>query len=272
LSLTQLFVLSACAALALAIIMAGAWRLREMTGNSGWVDVCWSLGVGAVAVLGTIAPLDAAAPWPHWRQFLVAALAGAWSMRLGLHILARTRAASDDPRYRHMAAQWKTAASRRMFWFLQAQAGVGIVLVVCVALAGRNPAPDLRLQDILGALLIVAALFGEYVSDVQLRRFRAHPGHRNGICNVGLWRWSRHPNYFFEWVGWLAYPVFAADLSGRYSIGWAAALAPICMYWVLVYASGIPLLEAHMLRTRGEAFRNYERRTPRFFPIPRRPR
>jgi len=88
------------------------------------------------------------------------------------------------------------------------------------------------------------------------------------VCDIGLWRWSRHPNYFFEWLFWLAYPLIAIDLAGYNPYGWLALLAPICMYWVLVYVSGIPPLEEHMLRSRGETFRAYQLRTRAFFPFP----
>ena len=81
--------------------------------------------------------------------------------------------------------------------------------------------------------------------------------------------WSRHPNYFFEWFGWLAYPLLAIDLTGSIRGASLASLAPACMYWLLVYVSGIPPLEEHMLRTRGDKFRAYQQRTNAFFP--RRP-
>jgi hypothetical protein len=90
------------------------------------------------------------------------------------------------------------------------------------------------------------------------------------VCDAGLWGWSRHPNYFFEWFGWLAYPLLAIDFSGVYPWGFAALLGPACMYWLLVYVSGIPPLEAHMLERRRDEFRAYQARTSAFFPVPPR--
>ena len=261
--------MSACAAAALAAVMAGAWRVQQSSGNSGWVDVSWTFGVGGVAGLAALLPLGPDL-WPQWRQVVVAALAAAWSLRLGLHIAARTRAAGDDPRYRQLIAQWQSEAPRRMFWFLQQQAAVGVVLVMSIALAAQNPNLALRIQDFVGILVLATAIGGEAVADAQLRRFGTDQSRRNAICDVGLWRWSRHPNYFFEWLAWVAYPVIAIDLSGRHPYGWLALFAPACMYWVLVHVSGIPPLEAHMLRTRGDAFRAYQRRTRPFVPFPRR--
>jgi steroid 5-alpha reductase family enzyme len=102
-----------------------------------------------------------------------------------------------------------------------------------------------------------------------LRQFASNPANRNAVCDVGLWRWSRHPNYFFEWLSWLGYPLIAIDVSGHNPYGWLALLAPACMYWVLVHVSGIPPLEEHMLGSRGEAFRAYQKRTRPFFPLPK---
>ncbi len=155
-----------------------------------------------------------------------------------------------------------------MFWFLQTQAAFGVVLAMSIVLAAQNPRPGLRLQDLVGALLLAVAIVGESIADHQLSQFKADPANRNAVCHVGLWNWSRHPNYFFEWIVWLAYPLIAVDWSGDNPLGWLALLAPVCMYWLLVHVSGIPLLEDHMLRSRGEAFRAYQRRTSAFFPIP----
>jgi steroid 5-alpha reductase family enzyme len=266
-NLAQLAIMSVCVAAALSAAMAAAWYIQETSGNSGWVDVSWTLGVGGVAFLAALVPLGQEL-WPAWRQFVVASLVAAWSLRLGLHIVTRTRSSGDDPRYRQLATQWGPEAPRRMFWFLQSQAAVGVVLAISAVLAAQNPNPALRVQDFAGMLVLAAAIFGESVADAQLRDFKARTTCRNAVCDAGLWRWSRHPNYFFEWLAWLAYPAIAIDFSGYNPWGWIALLAPACMYWVLVHVSGIPPLETHMLRTRGDAFRDYQRRTRPFLPFP----
>ena len=164
--------------------------------------------------------------------------------------------------------QWGKDAARRMFWFLQSQAAVGIVLALSIVLAAQNPNPNLRLQDLVGLVILLAAIVGEAIADRQLRAFKSDPANRNAICDVGLWRWSRHPNYFFEWLSWLAYPIIAIDFTGHNPYGWLSLAASICMYWILVHVSGIPPLEDHMLRSRGEAFRAYQKRTRAFLPLP----
>jgi steroid 5-alpha reductase family enzyme len=266
-SVIELAVFAVIVAATMSSIMTAAWSIQQRTGNSGWVDVTWSLGVGGVAVIAAAWPFEM--DWPHWRQLVVAVLAASWSLRLGVHIATRTHTATDDPRYRNLINQWGADAPRRMFWFLQSQAAVGIVLALSIVLAAHNPNPNLRTQDLVGLVILVVAIAGEAVSDQQLRAFKRTAARRNAVCDVGLWKWSRHPNYFFEWLTWLAYPIIAIDLEGQNAFGWLALAAPICMYWVLVHVSGIPPLEEHMLRSRGEAFRAYQKQTPVFFPWPK---
>jgi steroid 5-alpha reductase family enzyme len=112
--------------------------------------------------------------------------------------------------------------------------------------------------------VLAVAVLGEGAADAQLGRFRANPANHGKVCDAGLWAWSRHPNYFFEWLHWLAYPLFA--LGADY--GWLALLGPGFMYWLLVHVSGIPPLEAQMLRSRGDAYRAYQRRVSAFIPLP----
>ena len=129
------------------------------------------------------------------------------------------------------------------------------------------PSDALRPQDYLGALILFIGIAGEALADAQLKRFREDPANKGRVCDAGLWRWSRHPNYFFEWFGWLAYPVIALRRLD-YPWGCATLLAPIFMYWILVHVTGIPPLEEQMLRSRGERYRDYQLRTSRFFPLP----
>jgi steroid 5-alpha reductase family enzyme len=143
------------------------------------------------------------------------------------------------------------------------------VLAVSVALAAHNPDPRLRLGDIVGFGILLVAIAGEAIADRQLRAFKTDPRNRGKICDVGLWSLSRHPNYFFEWLSWVAYPVIAVDFAGHNPYGWLAIAAPTCMYWVLVHVSGIPLLEQHLLRSRGDVYRDYQSRTRAFLPLPR---
>jgi steroid 5-alpha reductase family enzyme len=255
-------------AVSLSVLMGIAWVVQQRTGNSGWVDTIWTFAVGLTGAGSALWPV--AGEMPNPRQWLVAALVAIWSLRLGIHIAIRTVAITDDPRYAAFAKEWGVHSARRMFVFLQNQGFGSIPLVFAIFVAARFPMSTLRLQDYLGAAILFAGIAGEALADAQLKRFREQPANKARVCDAGLWRWSRHPNYFFEWFGWLAYPVIAlsVDYPLQYPWGWATLLAPAFMYWILVYVTGIPPLEAQMLRSRGDRYRAYQSRTSVFFPMP----
>jgi len=251
-------------AISLSALMAFAFLVRERTGNSGWVDTIWTFAVGLVGAASALWPVGGAAP--NGRQWLVASLVAIWSLRLGIHIAIRTAGITDDPRYAAFAKAWGVNSRRRMFHFLQNQAFGSVPLVFAIFVAARFPTDMLRWQDYLGAAILLVGIAGEALADAQLKRFRSDRANKGRVCDVGLWRWSRHPNYFFEWSCWLSYPVIA--LSPDYPWGLAAVLAPLFMYWILVHVTGIPPLEEQMLRSRGERYRAYQLRTSKFFPLP----
>ena len=258
----------AAIAVSLSVLMAGAWLVQQRTGNSGWVDTIWTFSLGLVGAGAALWPVEGTAP--NARQWLVAGLVAMWSLRLGTHIAIRTAGIADDPRYAAFAKEWGADSPRKMFFFLQSQAFASIPLVFAIFVAARSPGEALRLQDTLGVLILLAGIAGEGLADAQLKRFRDDPANKGRVCDAGLWRWSRHPNYFFEWFGWLAYPVIALspDYPLSYPWGWVTLLAPIFMYWILVHVTGIPPLEAQMLRSRGDRYRAYQSRTSAFFPLP----
>ena len=251
----------------LALVMTAAWAVVLRSGNSGWVDVIWSFATGlagVAAALWTTESHDAL----FARQIIVALLAAIWCFRLGLHIAQRTVKGGDDPRYAELRKQWGEQYRPKLFWFLQIQALAAFLLALCIGIAGHNPAPALGLGDFLGLGVMVVAIIGEAISDRQLAAFRNDRANKGKICDAGLWGVSRHPNYFFEWLGWCAYVLIAIDLSSSYPWGFLTLAAPAFMYWLLVHVSGIPPLEEHMLRSRGEAFRHYQMRVRAFWPIP----
>ena len=250
--------------MSLSVLMAIAWVVQQRTGNSGWVDTIWTFSVGLIGAGSALWPVAGASP--NARQWLVAGLAAVWAIRLGSHIALRSKGIADDPRYAAYAKEWGADAPKKMFFFLQQQAWGSIPLVFAIFVAARYPADALRLQDYLGIAILVAGIVGEGLADAQLKAFRADPANKGKVCDVGLWRWSRHPNYFFEWFGWLAYPMIAISLD--YPWGFAALLAPAFMYWILVHLTGVPPLEEQMLKSRGERYRAYQARTSKFFPLP----
>jgi len=264
-SLLALIPVWAGASLFLIIVMAAAWAMQRQTGQDGWADVFWSMGLGIAGVGVSLGSIDFSAP--SQRQWLVAVLVGLWGLRLGLHIAHRTRREPSDRRYGALRDRWADQAALKMFGFLMLQAGAAAFLVFSVMLAAHSPGPGLGLQDYIATTLLVIAVMGEGLADRQLARFKAS-SQGGSVCDTGLWAWSRHPNYFFEWLAWCAWPLFAIRFEAGWLWGWLALSAPIYIYWLLTRVSGIPLLEAHMRATRPEAFAAYAARTSAFFPRP----
>lgn len=246
--------------LGLSLAMMGAWVVQRATHNAGFVDVVWTFALGAAGVAGG---LTAIGP----RRWLVAALVAVWALRLSGHILRRTWGAAEDSRYAELRQSWGASFQARMFGFLQIQAAAATALAVTFIVTARNPAP-LGSRDVVGLILFCAGIVGGALADAQLARFRRNPAHHGAICDIGLWRYSRHPNYFFEFLGWCAWPLLA--IAPGYPWGWLALSGPALIYWFLVHVSGIPPLEAAMLRSRGDRYRAYQARTRPFLPLPKR--
>lgn len=256
------------AALVLSAMMAAAWAVQKATHQSGWADVFWSFSIG---MGGLIVALMVAGDAPVERGWLVGGMVAFWSMRLGFHILSRTAAAtSEDPRYADLRREWGGNFQARLFQFLQIQALCGVGLVVTVYAAAHRPGPAFLITDYLGVALLILSVVGEGIADRQVRAFTADGRNHGKVCDRGLWSWSRHPNYFFEWLGWVAYPIIAISFAGDWWQGWLSLIGPALMYWLLVHVSGIPPLEKHMLKSRGDAFKAYMARTSAFFPLPPR--
>jgi steroid 5-alpha reductase family enzyme len=236
------------------------------TGNSGYIDAIWSAATG----LASMAAILLAAPEGHLaRKILAACLVLIWSGRLASHITSRTHGSGDDPRYAALAREWGADFPRHLFVFLQIQAAAALPLALAVVVAARTPQNFPAASDLAAAIVAIAALLGEATADAQLARYR-RDAPRDGICDRGFWRCSRHPNYFFEWLFWCAWPLMAFDRSGVYPQGLLALGAPLLIYWLLAHVSGVPPLEKHMRASRGAAFEAYSRRVNVFFPGPAR--
>jgi len=244
------------AAAALSVVMIAAWWWQRRVANGGWVDAFWTFGLGGVGAMVALIAGHGARSW------LVALLIGAWALRLGMYIAARTRSGPEDTRYAQFRVDWGASFQVRMFWFLQIQAAAAAMLLVPVYLAAVSPRP-LGWVDGVAVAVAVVAVLGEALADRQMHAFRRD--HHGKVCDAGLWGLCRHPNYFFEWLYWVTYPLLAAGAPW----GWLALIGPAAMYWLLVHVSGIPPLEAQMLRRRGDAYRDYQRRVRAFVPIPK---
>jgi len=243
-----------------AVAMAVLW-LAVGRRNAGVVDVAWSFATG---LLGVWFALNAGGWGP--RQGLVAALAGIWGVRLGAYLWRRVAREPEDGRYQAMKAEWGDRASQRLFYFFQVQAFWAVMFAVPMLLAARFAHPAFTAGDVVGLLFWLAAIGGESLADRQLAAFRSDPARRGQVCREGLWRYSRHPNYFFEWIHWWAYA--AIGIAAPW--GWLTLAGPVLMYYFITRVTGIPPTEARALVSRGDAYRNYQRTTNAFFPGPPR--
>jgi steroid 5-alpha reductase family enzyme len=249
--------------------MAAAWAVVVRTGNGGWTDVFWTWGAGISAAACALAPV--AGPHSMHRQWLVAALVVVWAVRLGTYITVRVARGAEDVRYTRLRELWGAKFNPTMLGFLLLQAPITVLLCLSVRAAAARPVEALQTTDWLGLTILAVAIVGEALADRQMRAFKRDPANHGKVADTGLWAWSRHPNYFFEWFGWLAYPVIAIDLAGGYPAGWLAMVAPVVMYLLLTRITGVPALESAMVATKGDAYRDYQRRVSPFFPLPPKP-
>lgn len=243
--------------LALAAVAQGlAWARQQRTRNAGIVDVVWSFGLGAAAVLIAVTGDGAALP-----RALVGVLGGAWGVRLGWHLLRRVRGEAEDGRYAHLRMRWGDAPLK-WFGLFQFQALLVALFALPFAAVAVNDVATMTPWVVAGVVVWVGSVAGEAVADRQLARFRADPANRGRTCRAGLWRFSRHPNYFFEWLHWFAYVLLAVGSP----VAWLAWTGPLVMFVFLRWVSGIPWTEQQALRTRGEDYARYRRSTPMLFP------
>ncbi len=242
-------------------VMAATWAVAVRIRNAGIVDAAWALLFTPAALLAaTLIPGETD------RKLAVVAVAAAWSLRLGIHLarrIAREHPA-EDGRYADLRAAWRAEGrceNAALFRFFQLQALSIPILSLPFVLAVGNPHTPFSPLELAGIALAVAGFVGEGAADRQLRAFRADstPG---SVCDRGLWRYSRHPNYFFEAVTWLGFGLLGAASPG----GWPALLAPLVITWLLVRVTGIPPAEERGLRLKGDRYRDYQRRTSAFIP------
>jgi steroid 5-alpha reductase family enzyme len=253
--MTTLFLL---AGLLASLGMSGLWLFYRRKGNAGIVDAGWAFEVATLAVLFS---------WlgKGWamRRAAVAIVMAVWGIRLAAYLLRdRVIGRPEDERYANLRRSWGARQSVRFFWFFQAQAVAALFFALPAAIASTNPESRWLPVEIVALGLWLAAFAGETAADRQLERFRANRSNRGRTCRDGLWRYSRHPNYFFEWMMWVAYALFA--LGSRWGV--LALACPAAMLYLLFKVTGIPATEAQAVRTRDGDYRDYQNTTSAFVP------
>ena len=244
------------AAIAL-VVFALVWAVCVRINNYGFLDAIWSLSVAILApiyaILGDGLPL---------RKIAFTVVGMAWSLRLGLYILIRVwgHLPEEDKRYQTLRESWPGPG--RFLLFFELQALIAVLFSLPFLLAAVNSSPQLGALEVIGLTLAVCATVGEAAADWQAQRFKRDPANRGRVLNIGLWHYSRHPNYFFEAMAWWGF--FLAALDSPH--GWITVLCPLLMLYFLLKVTGIPLTEKHSLESRGDAYRAYQRTTSKFIP------
>jgi steroid 5-alpha reductase family enzyme len=246
-----------------AVVMFALWLVQRRTRNAGVVDVGWAAITGALAVV-----YAAVGDGEPARRVLLAVLGGAWGGRLAWYLLRdRVWGQPEEGRYVTLRERWSPHADRAFFIFFQAQALAAVGLSIPFALAAVATADVPAATDLLALALVAIGTVGETVADRQLAAFKRDPASRGRTCRRGLWRYSRHPNYFFEWVLWCGFGCLG--LVGPW--GWLGLVAPAIILFSILFVTGIPPTEAQALASRGDDYRRYQRTTSPFVPWPPRP-
>lgn len=246
------------ALLAMVTVMAGLWALHLCVRNASIADVGFCMGL-----MATVLWYSTRAPGEMERKLIVGLMVIVYAGRLGFFILFnRVIGKTEDPRYQTLRMEWGAHERLRMFGYFQLQALAVTAFSLPFLVVMQNPRAPFGFIELVGFLLWLVAVAGETVADQQLARFRAKPWNHDRVCRDGFWYYSRHPNYFFEWLHWWAYVVMALGAPG-----WPLTLVgPIAMGWALLNVTGIPLAEQQALKSRGEDYRDYQRTTNAFFP------
>ena len=254
--------LAANAALVTAL-MLGTWALSLWRRNASIVDIVWGPGFALIALSSALQAGGTPA-----RRALVACLALAWGARLGGYLFWRNHGKPEDFRYQAMRRHWGArfpVVSLFTVFTLQGALMFAISLPLQVACAAPEPA-GLTAADAIGVLLWAIGMGFESIGDWQLARFRADPANAGRVLDTGLWRYTRHPNYFGDFLLWWGFYAIAAGTPG----GAFTIVSPLVMSILLRRVSGVSLLERSLAR-RKPGYAEYMTRTNAFIPGPSRP-
>ncbi len=246
--------LIAWAAVAFIMILVFVWALRIK--NYGVVDVFWAFNFLVIAVITWYL-----ADGNSERKNLVCGLAGLWSLRLGFYLSKRVlgHLEEEEGRYKQLRLEWNTP---KFFIFFQMQALSNVFLCIPFFIIALNKTGGISVVECIGAILFFVCICGEGLADWQLQQFKKDVANKGKVCEYGFWNYSRHPNYFFQLSLWISVLIFA--LPSPY--GWLAVLCPISIGYLIFKVTGIPMTEEQALRSKGEAYKEYQRTTSVFIP------
>jgi len=246
--------LTAWAVVAVIMALVFVWALRIK--NYGVVDVFWAFNFLVIAFI-----IWCSANGFTERKNIVCSLVLLWSLRLGIYLSFRVLGHLDEEegRYRQLRAEW---SAPKFFIFFQMQALSNVFLCVPFFVIALNKSEPLSIVEYIGATLWFICICGEGLADWQLQQFKKDKSTKGKVCEKGLWNYSRHPNYFFQFFIWISVLIFA--LPSPY--GWLAVICPISIGYLIFKVTGIPMTEEQSIRSKGELYKEYQRTTSAFVP------
>jgi steroid 5-alpha reductase family enzyme len=240
------------------LYMTGWFIAAQIRGRNDIADVAWGLGFILVAVVSLIA-----GGVYSTRGLLVSGLVLIWGLRLALHIHSRNHGRGEDPRYRKWRDEWgKWFVLRSFLQVFMLQGMLLFMVALPIVFANTSTYQPLGWLDLLGLAIWLYGFSFEAVGDWQLLKFIRNPDNRGKLMTSGLWRYTRHPNYFGEVTLWWGIWLMTLALPG----GWLIIIGPLTITFLILKVSGIPMLEKPY-EDRAD-FQEYKRRTSAFFPLP----
>jgi len=244
--------------LAACTVMLVLWLIHFAIRNAAIVDFGWGfnlalLGIGYAYFGGGYG----------MRGAMLGVMTGVWGVRLAFYLLlTRIIGHPEEGRYQELRRKWKTNIGLKFLAFYQFQALLCVLMATPFLISALNPEPRIHWLELLACGIWFVAVIGEIAADSQLSWFKNDKTNQGRTCQVGLWRYSRHPNYFFEWLIWVSLAIFASASPYGF-LGW---ISPVMMLYFLLQVTGIPATEAQALRSRGDEYRRYQQSTSAFIP------
>ncbi len=240
-------------------IMVLVWIWANQIKNAGVVDIFWSFNFPVIAVL-----LYMMAHGHDTRKLLICLMVAIAGIRLGMHLMIRivSHLGEEEGRYQQLRKEWAPHPDRKFFWFFQMQAFSNVFLAIPFFIITANTNKNLSILEFTGACIWLIGFLGETIADWQLKTFKNNPANKGKVCNTGLWNYSRHPNYFLQWLIWVAYFIFA--LASPY--GYLAVISPLVILYLLLKVTGIPATEDQSIRSKGDLYKAYQQTTSVFVP------
>lgn len=245
--------------IAISGILFATWLLQLRTRNAGHVDITWSFSLGIAAVIYAVL-----ADGDMVMRLLAGVLGLVWSARLGGYLYFRNVGTTEDSRYTALREKWGDKQDRNMLLFYLFQGVMAWILSVPFLVVAYRPELVAAPLLVASVLIWAVSVLGEALSDYQLMQFKADPANAGQVCRKGFWYYSRHPNYFFESLHWVAYIPLALGAPW-----WGLTIiSPVLMAWLLLKVSGVPGVETPDGKRKRAGYDEYVRTTSAFIPWP----